>query len=112
MEYRRFGNTDFEVSPMGRGCVRMSGPDGGVDDDESIASCTPIYRAMTQTKSSGEVASTTRTPGIAPSKGPTTGTSSVTPATMPNKTAYFTPKSRSPRNTLAELRLEPYPDDR
>lgn len=37
MEYRRFGNTDFEVSPMGLGCMRMSGDSGGVDDDESIA---------------------------------------------------------------------------
>ena len=37
MEYRKFGTTEFEVSPMGLGCMRMSGPDGGVDDDESIA---------------------------------------------------------------------------
>ena len=37
MEYRKFGTTDFEVSPMGLGCMRMSGPNGGVDDRESIA---------------------------------------------------------------------------
>ena len=37
MQYHRFGNTDFEVSPMGLGCMRMSGANGGVDDDESIA---------------------------------------------------------------------------
>ena len=37
MEYRKFGTTDFKVSPMGLGCMRMSSPDGGVDDRESIA---------------------------------------------------------------------------
>jgi aryl-alcohol dehydrogenase-like predicted oxidoreductase len=37
MEYRKFGTTEFQVPPMGLGCMRMSGPDGGVDDEESIA---------------------------------------------------------------------------
>ena len=37
MEYRKFGTTEFEVSPMGLGCMRMSGPNGPVDDEESIA---------------------------------------------------------------------------
>ena len=37
MEYLKFGTTDFEVSPMGLGCLRMSGSNGGVDDKESIA---------------------------------------------------------------------------
>ena len=37
MEYKKFGTTEFEVPPMGLGCMRMSGPNGGVDDDESIA---------------------------------------------------------------------------
>lgn len=37
MEYRKFGSTEFEISPMGLGCMRMSGPSGPVDDDESIA---------------------------------------------------------------------------
>ena len=37
MEYRTFGTTDFQVSPMGLGCLRMSEPKEGADDDESIA---------------------------------------------------------------------------
>ena len=37
MEYRKFGTTDLAVSPLGLGCMRMSGPQGGVDDDESMA---------------------------------------------------------------------------
>ena len=37
MEYRKFGSTEFEISPMGLGCMRMSGPSGPVDDEESIA---------------------------------------------------------------------------
>ena len=37
MEYRKFGTTEFEVSPMGLGCMRMSGPNGPVDDEESVA---------------------------------------------------------------------------
>ncbi len=37
MEYRTFGTTDFQVSPMGLGCLRMSEPREGADDDESIA---------------------------------------------------------------------------
>ena len=37
MEYRKFGTTEFQVPPMGLGCMRMSGPDGGADDEESIA---------------------------------------------------------------------------
>ena len=37
MEYRQFGNTDFKVSPMGLGCMSMSGVYGPADDAESIA---------------------------------------------------------------------------
>ena len=37
MEYRKFGSAEFEISPMGLGCMRMSGPSGPVDDAESIA---------------------------------------------------------------------------
>ncbi len=37
MEYRKFGTTDLAVSPLGLGCMRMSGPQGGVDDEESMA---------------------------------------------------------------------------
>lgn len=36
MEYRQFGITDFKVSPMGIGCMSMSGVYGPADDDESI----------------------------------------------------------------------------
>ena len=37
MEYRKFGTTELAVSPLGLGCMRMSGPQGGVDDEESMA---------------------------------------------------------------------------
>jgi aryl-alcohol dehydrogenase-like predicted oxidoreductase len=37
MEYRKFGTTEFKVSPMALGCMRMSGPNGPVDDNESLA---------------------------------------------------------------------------
>src|SRR5438094_9083674 len=37
MEYRRFGSTDFKVSPIGLGCMSMSGVYGPANDDESIA---------------------------------------------------------------------------
>ncbi|MBI4524552.1 MAG: aldo/keto reductase [Deltaproteobacteria bacterium] len=37
MEYRKFGTTDFRVSPMGLGCMSMSGAYGPADDTESIA---------------------------------------------------------------------------
>ena len=47
MEYRRFGTTDYEVSPMGLGCLSMSGMYGAGDDDESIATCTG-FRAWHQ----------------------------------------------------------------
>src|SRR5205823_6067905 len=37
MEYRRFGSTDFKVSPIGLGCMSMSGVYGPANDNESIA---------------------------------------------------------------------------
>src|SRR5882724_3078002 len=37
MEYRQFGTTEFKVSPMGVGCMSMSGVYGPADDAESIA---------------------------------------------------------------------------
>jgi aryl-alcohol dehydrogenase-like predicted oxidoreductase len=37
MEYRQFGATEFKVSPMGLGCMSMSGAYGPADDAESIA---------------------------------------------------------------------------
>src|SRR5574342_835574 len=37
MEYVRFGNTEFKVSPIGVGCMSMSGAYGPADDSESIA---------------------------------------------------------------------------
>lgn len=43
MEYRRFGCTDYEVSPMGLGCYSMSGAYGAGDDAESIAT---LHRAF------------------------------------------------------------------
>ena len=43
MEYRQFGNTDFKVSPMGLGCMSMSGVYGPADDNESIAT---LHRAF------------------------------------------------------------------
>jgi aryl-alcohol dehydrogenase-like predicted oxidoreductase len=43
MEYRKFGTTDFEVSPMGLGCMSMSGAYGPADDAESIAT---LHRAF------------------------------------------------------------------
>ncbi|MFH1491655.1 MAG: aldo/keto reductase [Pseudomonadota bacterium] len=43
MEYRRFGTTDFKVSPMGLGCMSMSGAYGPGDDEESIAT---LHRAF------------------------------------------------------------------
>jgi aryl-alcohol dehydrogenase-like predicted oxidoreductase len=43
MEYRRFGTTEFKVSPMGLGCMTMSGVYGAADDNESIAT---LHRAF------------------------------------------------------------------
>jgi aryl-alcohol dehydrogenase-like predicted oxidoreductase len=43
MEYRKFGTTDCRVSPMGLGCMSMSGAYGPGDDDESIAT---LHRAF------------------------------------------------------------------
>ncbi len=43
MEYRQFGTTDFMVSPMGIGCMSMSGVYGPADDKESIAT---LHRAF------------------------------------------------------------------
>jgi len=43
MDYRRFGTTDFMVSPLGLGCMSMSGAYGPADDTESIAT---LHRAF------------------------------------------------------------------
>jgi aryl-alcohol dehydrogenase-like predicted oxidoreductase len=43
MEYRQFGTTDLKVSPMGLGCMSMSGVYGPADDAESIAT---LHRAF------------------------------------------------------------------
>jgi len=43
MEYRQFGTTEFKVSPMGVGCMSMSGAYGPADDAESIAT---LHRAF------------------------------------------------------------------
>ncbi len=43
MEYRQFGKTDFKISPMGLGCMSMSGAYGPADDTESIAT---LHRAF------------------------------------------------------------------
>jgi aryl-alcohol dehydrogenase-like predicted oxidoreductase len=43
MEYRKFGTTEFKVSPMGLGCMSMSGVYGPSDDNESIAT---LHRAF------------------------------------------------------------------
>ena len=43
MEYRQFGTTEFKVSPMGLGCMSMSGVYGPADDAESIAT---LHRAF------------------------------------------------------------------
>src|SRR5579864_3159859 len=43
MEYRRFGTTDFMVSPIGVGCMSMSGSAGPANDDESVAT---LHRAF------------------------------------------------------------------
>ena len=43
MDYRQFGTTDFKVSPMGLGCMSMSGAYGSADDSESIAT---LHRAF------------------------------------------------------------------
>lgn len=43
MEYRRFGTTEFKVSPIGLGCMTMSGAYGPADDNESIAT---LHRAF------------------------------------------------------------------
>jgi aryl-alcohol dehydrogenase-like predicted oxidoreductase len=43
MEHRQFGATDFKVSPMGLGCMSMSGAYGPADDAESIAT---LHRAF------------------------------------------------------------------
>jgi aryl-alcohol dehydrogenase-like predicted oxidoreductase len=37
MEYRQFGTTDLNVSPLGLGCMSMSGVYGPADDTESLA---------------------------------------------------------------------------
>ena len=43
MEYRQFGPTELKVSPMGVGCMSMSGSYGPADDAESIAT---LHRAF------------------------------------------------------------------
>lgn len=43
MEHRKFGATDLKVSPMGLGCMSMSGSYGPADDTESIAT---LHRAF------------------------------------------------------------------
>ncbi len=43
MEYRKFGPTELKVSPMGLGCMSMSGVYGPSDDAESIAT---LHRAF------------------------------------------------------------------
>jgi aryl-alcohol dehydrogenase-like predicted oxidoreductase len=43
MEYRQFGTTEFKVSPVGLGCMSMSGVYGAADDNESIAT---LHRAF------------------------------------------------------------------
>ncbi len=43
MEYVQFGTTEFRVSPMGLGCMSMSGVYGPADDNESIAT---LHRAF------------------------------------------------------------------
>lgn len=43
MEYHTFGTTDLKVSPMGVGCMSMSGAYGPADDAESIAT---LHRAF------------------------------------------------------------------
>ena len=43
MKYRKFGTTDFNVSPLGLGCMSMSGAYGAADDNESIAT---LHRAF------------------------------------------------------------------
>jgi len=43
MDYYQFGTTDFKVSPMGIGCMSMSGAYGPADDDQSIAT---LHRAF------------------------------------------------------------------
>jgi aryl-alcohol dehydrogenase-like predicted oxidoreductase len=43
MEYRKFGTSDFKVSPLGLGCMSMSGVYGPADDAESIAT---LHRAF------------------------------------------------------------------
>jgi aryl-alcohol dehydrogenase-like predicted oxidoreductase len=43
MEYRTFGTTDLHVSPLGLGCMSMSGVYGPADDTESLAT---LHRAF------------------------------------------------------------------
>jgi aryl-alcohol dehydrogenase-like predicted oxidoreductase len=43
MEYKKFGTTDYTVSPIGLGCMSMSGAYGPGDDEESIAT---LHRAF------------------------------------------------------------------
>src|SRR4051812_5113628 len=43
MQYHKFGTTDFEVPPMGLGCMSMSGAYGPSDDAEAIAT---LHRAF------------------------------------------------------------------
>jgi aryl-alcohol dehydrogenase-like predicted oxidoreductase len=43
MDYRQFGTTEFKVSPLGLGCMSMSGAYGPADDNESIAT---LHRAF------------------------------------------------------------------
>src|SRR5580700_9019488 len=43
MRYVNFGTTDFQVSPVGLGCMSMSGAYGPADDAESIST---LHRAF------------------------------------------------------------------
>ena len=43
MQYRKFGTSELTVSPMGVGCMSMSGSYGPADDAESIAT---LHRAF------------------------------------------------------------------
>src|SRR5207244_13405335 len=43
LKYGRFGPTDLVVSPMGVGCMSLSGSGGPADDNESIAT---LHRAF------------------------------------------------------------------
>jgi len=45
MEYRKFGNTDLQVSPICVGCMGMSGTRGEMDDAESVATLQKAFDA-------------------------------------------------------------------